>query len=189
MYSFQFKCQIAMLFMFIICFQWCIQLSLVLFDWIYIWGLILISTATVLYRNQWFQLSLTCLQQLINNLWFMFLSMQRIRDLEDKTDIQRRQIKDLEEKVRHIITAQSLTQMIKMFPSCLPFFVLIWMLSIFLQYILAVTLINTSFLLLSFFLSFSFYFSFYSSLLPSFFGLDVCDISCRGEWRIFSASF
>lgn len=31
----------------------------------------------------------------------MFLSMQRIRDLEDKTDIQRRQIKDLEEKVRH----------------------------------------------------------------------------------------
>lgn len=28
--------------------------------------------------------------------------MQRIRDLEDKTEIQRRQIKDLEEKVRRV---------------------------------------------------------------------------------------
>ncbi len=33
-----------------------------------------------------------------------FLSeyLQRIRDLEDKTEIQRRQIKDLEEKVSHV---------------------------------------------------------------------------------------
>jgi hypothetical protein len=31
---------------------------------------------------------------------FALQSFQRIRDLEDKTDIQRRQIKDLEEKVR-----------------------------------------------------------------------------------------
>lgn len=33
-----------------------------------------------------------------------FLSeyLQRIRDLEDKTEIQRRQIKDLEEKVGHV---------------------------------------------------------------------------------------
>ncbi|TRY99347.1 hypothetical protein DNTS_026400, partial [Danionella cerebrum] len=52
---------------------------------------------------------------------------QRIRDLEDKTDIQRRQIKDLEEKVRCVLLA--------------------------------------------------FYFSFYFSLLPLFYGLDVCDIS------------
>lgn len=28
--------------------------------------------------------------------------LQRIRDLEDKTEIQRRQIKDLEEKVGHV---------------------------------------------------------------------------------------
>uniref|UniRef100_A0A672JU01 Janus kinase and microtubule interacting protein 2 n=1 Tax=Sinocyclocheilus grahami TaxID=75366 RepID=A0A672JU01_SINGR len=37
-----------------------------------------------------------------NGICDVFLSMQRIRDLEDKTDIQRRQIKDLEEKVRLI---------------------------------------------------------------------------------------
>lgn len=35
---------------------------------------------------------------------YLFLSeyLQRIRDLEDKTEIQRRQIKDLEEKVGHV---------------------------------------------------------------------------------------
>lgn len=44
-----------------------------------------------------------CIRQLIRPLYgkkhTLFLFLQRIRDLEDKTEIQRRQIKDLEEKV------------------------------------------------------------------------------------------
>lgn len=48
--------------------------------------------------------NLSWLERIDRSLLFFFSEyLQRIRDLEDKTEIQRRQIKDLEEKVGHVL--------------------------------------------------------------------------------------
>lgn len=109
-------------------------------------------------------------------LFFSPQNLQRIRDLEDKTEIQRRQIKDLEEKVQSENAALSVHIKVTMRCSCLANNICCHS-SIFLR--------PFSHHLCPFspltFHSFSFYSC--SFLLPLSFGLKVCGVSCcEGEF-------
>lgn len=101
---------------------------------------------------------------LTRNFFFCSTKLQRIRDLEDKTEIQRRQIKDLEEKVKstHGDALLSWNHNICCHSSILSHHL-------------------CPFPLLTFH-SFSFYSC--SFLSPLSFGLKVCGVSsCEGEFR------